>query len=62
MADFASGTNSQRLDTPSRHHLVLLKGDHAWTFRWFDWFDAAMMRHQLCEFMNGTTGNHDSLQ
>ena len=84
MADFASGTNPQRLESPSQHHLVLLKGDHAWTFRWtdgdehrlidalsdlaagpevgFDWFDAAMMRHQLCEFMNGTTGNNDSLQ
>ena len=84
MADFASGTNPQRLKPPPQHNLMLMKGEHAWKFRWadgdehrlvdalsdlaadpevgFDWFDAAMVRHQLCEFMNGTAGNTDSLQ
>ena len=81
MADFASGTNPQRLESPSQHHLVLLKGDHAWTFRWtdgdehrlidalsdlaagpnvgFDWFDAAMVRHQVASIEPNETGPHD---
>jgi hypothetical protein len=74
MAEFASGTNPQRIETPNRHHLMLMKGDHCWRFNWmdgdknqlvtalsdlaadtrieFDWFDAAIVRHQLDGYVN----------
>jgi hypothetical protein len=81
MAEFASRTDPQRIETQSQHHMMLMKGTHCWRFSWmngdedqlittvsdlaanvrteFDWFDAAVVRHQLDEYINEQYGTTD---